>query len=73
MWFSEDCWLPRAGLGRYDNRQGSSVATPAANMRQGGPMGNQRGLVQRIERSLENAIGDPFAREFGGSIVPQEV
>jgi hypothetical protein len=36
-------------------------------------MGNQRGLVQRIERKLENSIGDAFARVFGGSIVPQEV
>ena len=36
-------------------------------------MVNQRGLVQRIERTLENAIGDAFARVFGGSIVPQEV
>jgi len=36
-------------------------------------MSNQRGLVQRIERTLENTIGDAFARVFGGSIVPQEV
>jgi len=36
-------------------------------------MVNQRGLVQRIERKLEDAVGDAFARVFGGSIVPQEV
>lgn len=36
-------------------------------------MGNQKGLVQRIERKLENTVGDAFARVFGGSIVPQEV
>ncbi len=33
-------------------------------------MSNQRGLVQRIERRLENTVGDAFARVFGGSIVP---
>ncbi|HCA51790.1 MAG TPA: hypothetical protein DEP24_01905 [Mycobacterium sp.] len=36
-------------------------------------MGNQRGLVQRIERRLEIGVGDAFARVFGGSVVPQEV
>ncbi|GAY13982.1 FhaA domain-containing protein [Mycobacterium sp. shizuoka-1] len=36
-------------------------------------MSNQRGLVQRIERRLENTVGDAFARVFGGSIVPAEV
>ena len=36
-------------------------------------MGNQKGLVQRIERKLEDTVGDAFARVFGGSIVPQEV
>ena len=36
-------------------------------------MGNQKGLVQRIERMLEDSVGDAFARVFGGSIVPQEV
>lgn len=36
-------------------------------------MSNQKGLVQRIERRLENTVGDAFARVFGGSIVPQEV
>jgi len=36
-------------------------------------MGNQKGLVQRIERMLEDGVGDAFARVFGGSIVPQEV
>ncbi len=36
-------------------------------------MANQKGLVQRIERRLENTVGDAFARVFGGSIVPQEV
>ncbi len=36
-------------------------------------MNNQKGLVQRIERRLENSVGDAFARVFGGSIVPQEV
>jgi hypothetical protein len=36
-------------------------------------MSNQRGLVQRIERMLEDGVGDAFARVFGGSIVPQEL
>jgi hypothetical protein len=36
-------------------------------------MGNQKGLVQRIERKLEDSVGDAFARVFGGSIVPAEV
>ena len=36
-------------------------------------LGNQKGLVQRIERRLENTVGDAFARVFGGSIVPEEV
>jgi hypothetical protein len=36
-------------------------------------MVNQRGLVQRIERKLEDRVGDAFARMFGGAIVPQEV
>jgi hypothetical protein len=36
-------------------------------------MGSQKGLVQRIERKLEDTVGDAFARVFGGSIVPQEV
>ncbi len=36
-------------------------------------MGNQRGLVHRIERMLEDGVGDAFARVFGGSIVPQEL
>ena len=36
-------------------------------------MGNQKGLVQRIERMLEDGVGDAFARVFGGSIVPEEI
>lgn len=36
-------------------------------------MVNQRKLVQRIERRLENGVGDAFARMFGGAIIPQEV
>src|SRR6202046_2505907 len=36
-------------------------------------MGSQKGLVQRIERKLEDTVGDAFARVFGGSIVPQEL
>ncbi|MBS4728092.1 DUF3662 and FHA domain-containing protein [Mycobacterium sp. SM1] len=36
-------------------------------------MNGQKGLVQRIERTLEAAVGDAFARVFGGSIVPQEL
>ena len=36
-------------------------------------MGNQKGLVQRIERKLEDSVGDAFARVFGSSIVPAEV
>lgn len=36
-------------------------------------MGNQKRLVQRIERMLEDGVGDVFARVFGGSIVPQEL
>ena len=31
------------------------------------------GFVQRIERRLENSVGDAFARVFGGAIQPQEV
>jgi hypothetical protein len=34
---------------------------------------NQKGLAARIERLLEDGVGDAFARVFGGSIVPQEV
>ncbi len=36
-------------------------------------MGNQKGLVQRIERMLEDGVGDAFARVFGGPIVPEEI
>ena len=36
-------------------------------------MGDQRGLVQRIERRLEDGVGDAFARMFGGPVVPEEV
>ena len=36
-------------------------------------MSNQKGLVQRIERMLEDGLGDVFARVFGGSIVPAEL
>ena len=36
-------------------------------------MSNQKGLVQRIERMLEDGVGDVFARVFGGSIVPEEL
>lgn len=39
----------------------------------GGPMTNQKRLVQRIERMLEDGAGDVFARVFGGSVVPEEV
>lgn len=31
------------------------------------------GIVQRFERKLQGAVGDAFARVFGGSVVPQEV
>jgi hypothetical protein len=34
---------------------------------------NQKGLAARIERLLEDSVGDAFARVFGGSIVPAEV
>jgi hypothetical protein len=34
---------------------------------------NQKGLAARIERLLEDGVGDAFARVFGGAIVPQEV
>ena len=37
------------------------------------PVGNQKGLAARIERMLEDGVGDAFARVFGGSIVPAEV
>ncbi|MBJ8346403.1 DUF3662 and FHA domain-containing protein [Antrihabitans sp. YC2-6] len=30
-------------------------------------------IVQRFERKLQGAVGDAFARVFGGSVVPQEV
>ena len=36
-------------------------------------MNNQKGLVKRIERMLEDGVGDAFARVFGGSVVPQEL
>ncbi len=36
-------------------------------------MANQKGLAARIERMLEDGVGDAFARVFGGAIVPQEV
>ncbi|PPJ33026.1 DUF3662 and FHA domain-containing protein [Nocardia nova] len=31
------------------------------------------GIVSRFERRLQGAVGDAFARVFGGSVVPQEV
>jgi len=31
------------------------------------------GIVKRFERKLEGAVGDGFARVFGGSVVPREV
>lgn len=31
------------------------------------------GIAQRFERKLQSAIGDAFARVFGGGVVPQEV
>ncbi|MGB6180955.1 MAG: FhaA domain-containing protein [Rhodococcus sp. (in: high G+C Gram-positive bacteria)] len=31
------------------------------------------GVVQRFERRLQSAVGDAFARVFGGGVVPQEV
>ncbi|TQF74723.1 DUF2662 domain-containing protein [Rhodococcus spelaei] len=31
------------------------------------------GIVQRFERKLQGAVGDGFARVFGGGVVPQEV
>ncbi|SDE64244.1 DUF3662 and FHA domain-containing protein [Rhodococcus tukisamuensis] len=31
------------------------------------------GIVQRFERRLQGAVGDAFARVFGGGVVPQEV
>lgn len=31
------------------------------------------GIVQRFERKLQGAVGDAFARVFGGGVVPQEV
>jgi hypothetical protein len=36
-------------------------------------MNSQRGLVQRIERKLEDAVGDAFARVFGGTVVAEEL
>ncbi|HEX7322101.1 MAG TPA: FhaA domain-containing protein [Mycobacterium sp.] len=36
-------------------------------------MDDQRGLVQRLERRLEDAVGDAFARMFGGAVVPGEL
>ncbi|MGV0993535.1 MAG: FhaA domain-containing protein [Mycobacterium sp.] len=36
-------------------------------------MNNQKGLVKRIERMLEDGVGDAFARVFGGSVVPPEL
>ena len=34
---------------------------------------NQRGPLSRLERALEGAVGDLFARVLGGSIVPTEL
>lgn len=31
------------------------------------------GIVSRFERKLQSAVGDTFARVFGGSVLPQEV
>lgn len=31
------------------------------------------GIVQRFERKLQGAVGDGFARVFGGNVMPQEV
>ncbi|TSD99217.1 DUF2662 domain-containing protein [Skermania sp. ID1734] len=31
------------------------------------------GIVSRFERKLQGAVGDAFARVFGGNVVPQEV
>ena len=57
--------------------QGTGVATVAgtgsALSGSGGEIGNPEGPGQRIERKLENTVGDAFARVFGGSIVPEEV
>ena len=36
-------------------------------------MSNQRGPLSRLERALEGAVGDLFARVLGGSIVPTEL
>ena len=36
-------------------------------------MGDQRGLAARLERILEDSVGDAFARVFGGAVVPQEL
>jgi hypothetical protein len=36
-------------------------------------MNSQRGLVQRVERKLEDVVGDALARLFGGAIVPEEL
>lgn len=38
-----------------------------------GAVGNQKGIAARIERMLEDGVGDAFARVFGGPIVPAEV
>ena len=31
------------------------------------------GIGQRLNRKLENLVGNSFARVFGGNVVPQEV
>ncbi|MEO8816194.1 MAG: FhaA domain-containing protein [Mycobacterium sp.] len=36
-------------------------------------MDSRRGLVQRMERKLESAVEDAFARVFGGAVVPEEM
>ena len=36
-------------------------------------MGDQKGLAARLERILEDSVGDAFARVFGGAVVPQEL
>lgn len=52
---------------------GPRVGVLSGRVRRALEMNGRKRLVQRVERKLEAAAGDVFARVFGGSIVPQEL
>jgi hypothetical protein len=66
-------WEVAAG-GRNRTSADTMGNHPGGGIEVGDPMAsNQKGLAARIERLLEDSVGDAFARVFGGSIVPAEV